>query len=1241
MLQVPRNTISLQEMIETLLPGVSLRSLSPPKGLPSLKNVFLNRLTLDVPKKRFCLAAGVAGKTFSIVPKVFSLKNLNFDVCIYKVRGKTQKTLMVLGSVDIGRVSVRVAVKSHKGIVTAMAKVPQRLSIADIFRTFQASFMPSGDGLSSTLRGSGFDSFGFQDTVIVVNSSRATTSLSINAKASLSAFSADIELLFTDLGKATRGAVATFTLPEITLAKVISTISGIDVSGVPLVGTIKIPGTTITLSNIPNLRLPAGFQFKNALIRGYKVTKGVALNFLQNLAGKLRNFRMAFRVGSFDLLLAKLPTLDEALKQFVPSITQFPPYSALPAVVPGIFHLRVTRIAYDANKKVFTTEATLKPVTIIPNLLEIRSAKIKAQIYKGTPEAGKPTKNKIVLAVEGTARLITLELKITVLFDQQQQAYRLRLESPTGRLRLQELFKLIASASPNVANPAIQALHLDTAEILHPLFEVNQKKKSLAFRVSGTPTIKGFSLFTMEIIANSNPRQMILTLSIPRFSMGAMIEAVTGLRIRNVPFFGMISGPSSIGVTLSANNIDEIPFPITSYPLNETTSIERGLGFNVAFRLPENCRGDKICGFFKMMLGTQPIFFRVIGITGPQVTVAFRMPGQLKLGQFKIYNIDLGFTLSATAPPLIGLTNIEMDIPVPKARPIKLRGQLLIDASFNVQARLQMIGIYQKAFGIPILAFGNIDAGFRTRIDCPQCVTQLRLGGEIAIGKNCYAGNAGNCIKAQALMNIDAVDVKENFFFFQLNQLSFSALLRAVGLPNIPPLRLLDTVSVRDVEASYSLIDRNIPSGILPGGKTIKAGLVLRGEVNILFLAKVKVDIQVELLFGIPRSVRALLKVTPIRLGPLQFTSTKSSRKGPKFDLKASLIPPKLFFEMDAKLQITVIGFSRSIYARIDDKGIHIVTSGRILGFQASFTVKAAFKSVSRPKSFKSFYMAGRFTTMAGSIINGVRSTLSSASRKLSKSLDAALARLRAADRKVAKALQTFNLKKHFSGRRKRAFETARRKVTEFRHKIHRLCRIQNCRSYKRVPKPCIKQRCRGIPFLCCRRWRCRWCRRRTCVPLPGFCGYARIPWINPICVAKNAGCQTLRTAAFLGEKAAKATLRVAEGAAKAAEAATAWATKKLGDARLLSRTGKLAFDGIKATFRGITAAINGIVSAFQIHRISFSVSIQSLAQSVIRASILMTVFGRRHHFKVSINLKKIYDFAASLAKKFYKKFLR
>ena len=239
------------------------------------------------------------------------------------------------------------------------------------------------------------------------------------------------------------------------------------------------------------------------------------------------------------------------LRFLFPGVTSLEVYKTLPTIFPFVFKLRVTRIKYDSSTRMLTTEAGFKGVTLIPKLLEVRNAKVVAVITRapsgsaGLGASGTPKGSTLSLSVQGVGVLFTLRLKLAVIYNQAQKGYTLRIQSPTGKILLKQMFKLIGSASNDAANPAIRALHLNTAEIIDPLFSVNQQKKSLAFRIRGTPTIKGFKLFTMELIANTQPRQLILTMSIERFSMGKMIETLTGLSLKGVPFLGLLNGPVS------------------------------------------------------------------------------------------------------------------------------------------------------------------------------------------------------------------------------------------------------------------------------------------------------------------------------------------------------------------------------------------------------------------------------------------------------------------------------------------------------------------------------------------------------------------------------------------------------------------------------------------------------------------------------------------------------------------------
>ena len=735
-------------------------------------------------------------------------------------------------------------------------------------------------------------------------------------------------------------------------------------------------------------------------------------------------------------------------------------------------------------------------------------------------------------------------------------------------------------------------------------------------------------------------------MSAQQFSIGKLIELLTGLDLTGIPFLAMLNGPSEVGVTLSATNIPLIPFPILSAPLNQITSIDRGLGFIVAFRLPADCGSDPICNFVQLLLGDEAITFRVTGITGPQATLAYRIPRDLTLGTFKLYNVDFGFGLSATRPPTVGLTNIEMDLPVPfpaeGQKPLHFRGTMLIDPAQNVEARLQMIGIYINAFGIPILSFGNVDAGFRSNIICPVCVTQLRLGGEVAIGQNCYTGNKANCVIAQGLFQIDAVDVKENFYYFAVNQLSYRALLKAIGLPvdDVPGIKLLDAVSIKDLEASYSAIDRNIPSGILPGGKTIKAGMVFKGVFSVLFLVNVKVDVQVELLFGAPKSVNALVEVAPITLGPIKFTAASDDSKGAKFELKANLLPPSFFFSIDGSLSIDIIGFKAAVLARIDNTGLSMSVTGPIFGFPANFKLTAQFQSLEDPRSFKNFAIDGRFNGLGNNIVNGVRSALNAAKERINRNLDRLVSKAGDAQRALNAAVGELNLKKHLEGKRRAAFNSAQNALNSAQRKVDNLCSIRNCNSKKSVPKPCVKQSCScSIHYPCCRRWRCSTCCRTLCVPYPSTCGYHDIPFVDPKCLGENAVCAPIRAAAFVALNAAKGTLKGAEEAVKAAEAATAAATKAWEKADALNRAAQAAVAPVRALFNEILNAINRLLSLFRVNFVSFRVQVQSVADATIGVTISLTVNGRQHTLSADLNLRDIPGYAASLARRFFGKF--
>ena len=1245
-LQAQSSDISLHDFARFAFPDISLARIALPDGLPGLSGVFVDHIHVEIPAKRVCVGASVAGLTFNIIPSVVTLRNIHLRLCIRNDGVRTHHSLMVQGEMTIGPVTSVVTIQKMGDKVEASTTIAQVLSVNDVINSFGASFIPEGNVLSRVLDQSGFNSFSLNNTVIIiVRDGQGPANVFITSVAEIGDLRGKVEIVYSGFGLGDPKAAAVFNLTGISLPRIVKKLSGVQLHGLPFLSDLVPPAISLSMASDALRDLPYGFTFTDLLGLDSAIARGITLQFPQEIGGLRKIFRLPLRHDGFEINMNKLPKLNEILSHLFPGVENFDIFRSLSNIIPGVFDLQLSRFAYDDSVRNLTIEASLSKFNLIPNLLEISSSTVRATITKPPSTNGLSVlpNSGLSLSIVGTAKLFTLPLNLEITYDLTTQSFNVRMTSPAGTMLFSKIFDLIGSDILNLVNPVIDGLDLRQSSILNPIFEVNPLSGDLVFRIRGRPTMSGFGQFTVEALASTSPRQLLLTLSVNGFSLAKMIDTLTGLDIARIPFLGVLRGESDIGITLSATHVPRIPFPIQSYPLSEETNIDIGLGLVVAFRLPDACGIDPICKFSRLIIGDQAILLRATEITGPRVRLGYRLPKNLRLGPINLYNVDFGFDLRNSAlPALAGLTSIETDIPVPfGGKKLHFKGTMLIDSVSNFEATLRMTGIYERAFGIPILAFGNVDLGFRTHLPCLACFSMLRFGGEIAIGRNCYTGNIDNCIVTQSIFSVDALNADDNYFFFSLNQLSFSKLLTSLGFPNSPIFKLVDIVTIRGVEFSFSPINRNIPSGILPGGKNIKAGLVVKGTVNILFFLNVNIDITVSMVDNVPTSFTAAVSINPITLGPLEFTSASSSRRGPKFVGHASVAPPKFHFIMDARLVISPLGFSTSTEVRIDTGGLFARLSGSIFGFSASFSLTAQFRNVQKPTSLADFHVSGCFSMSLGSrLVHGVKAELEKARSVVGRNLDSAVSALREVDRKLAQAVDVFNLKNGAEEAVKQTLRKAEREVRNAQSAINKLCKIRNCDRKLKVPKPCIVQRCNCVlPYPCCRRWSCKMCCQTVCVPLPSFCGSHSVNVPDPVCLSQNVICHPIRAAAFLARKAAELVVSTASAGVSAAAAATDLASKAVKKARLLSRSAEVVKSGVQLTFDAITSAITAIFTTFRVNEVCFDVGIGSVIGARIRVSLELVVLGSTHRFSATLNLKNILDFARNLARRFFKRF--
>ena len=711
---------------------------------------------------------------------------------------------------------------------------------------------------------------------------------------------------------------------------------------------------------------------------------------------------------------------------------------------------------------------------------------------------------------------------------------------------------------------------------------------------------------------------------------GNLLEAIAkliGVDFSGLPFLQMFANPASTGIMFSSRDFLRLPIKPVGKPLNELTTVKSGISIIAKFRLTK-CNRDIFCQFFKTILGDQEMTFTASEIQGRSVTISAKIPGTISFAGFTLKNVEAGLRLQGT--PSFGLTNIALDVPTPDSQTLHFVGSLTVDPAQNADASMQMNGIYDKPLGFPFAAIGNLRARIRTNIACPLCVSALSLGGEIRLGRNCLGSGENDCILGQGYFGVDSVEPENNFFYFSLNEFSYSKLLTAIGVPRFAGMQILDMTSVRGVQLSYSVSGATLPGSRVPNAVQVPAGLVLKGNMTFLWFVGVNVDIVVSTTLGVVTSVRGSLSVDPVNIGPLlSLTSATDRSKGPSFTINVGISPPRFGVNLDGQFKIPTLGVDVKAVGEIDSEGFKISVSTPIFGIPATFNCSANFKKPAEPTSFQSARMSGSIGgNVAAKISNGVGSALRSVQNKLTSKLNDAKAVLKKAEDVAKNLLDDKKAKEAIRDSKRAAKDAAKSAYDAVKKELDALC--PKCSKICGIPKPCTKQACTcGIKYPC--GWN-SWCCKTTCVPYTTTCGTYCTP--DLACETARESCKAARSAAKLSYDGVKSTLDGAAEAFNAANDAFQEAARKVNE---YNPVVVLARETVK-TIEDLMDQLLDIIDPlpFVINRIGFDLEVGSVRETAMSVTMEMTIAGRPETLDVSLNLKDPASIGESLARRYF-----
>eukprot|EP00794_Sanderia_malayensis_P007160 gene7160-7967_t len=388
-----------------------------------------------------------------------------------------------------------------------------------------------------------------------------------------------------------------------------------------------------------------------------------------------------------------------------------------------------------------------------------------------------------------------------------------------------------------------------------------------------------------------------------------------------------------------------------SNPGLKDVPIKKGVLFRGEFKIPKDCKGDQICEISKNVTRNETRG-RVFVIEG-EVT-----PARLQLRASYNGNWRIGENAVIPAVSLVikvgSETKVYFQIKLNVINPkLEFQGTIGIGGAGSLELSAKMIGIYENAFGIKYLSFGNLAISIGIMPGNPM--PALNLEGELRLGVSKSSPppapgsqlsrkgqvEAGNQILAQAAMGIDPIKPQDTYFYAKINKFTLDAISKAFDLNIKLPKVLMESGFPEAVMVSFTASPRGKELSVL---KTkIENGFRLQGKIRILgsnlyldcaiaYAPKPKLKLQVEMLpINIAGGLIALQR------------SKNEPEKGPMFLGQISAAGVKI----KIKAFVTVLGISVGANIDISDDGYEFSISGNLFDLvRADVTITSTYADI-------------------------------------------------------------------------------------------------------------------------------------------------------------------------------------------------------------------------------------------------------------------------------------------------------
>ena len=980
-------------LLTDLLPSTGISFLDDGKriNIYSLVFNFNNPWSLTVKTRPY--------PNIEIVSGFLSVEGSTIDLTVGKGSGAIPISLSsidVSGDWMVGTERVSVTFKGAGNVFLLSGKpTDDEISVRSFIETLGQQLLPSGT--EAALNQAGFDGLRLRNVAVTGSYDRTSNNFAFcfTGTPTISGWGQyRMHLLYHRYnGGAKQAVTLAVDFGSFQLSNLIKTVSGLDVSSVPLLGTVIVPdlGLLVSTANVsPNL-LPDCVE--GILRNAEPYPEGLSM---------ITQFQIVPDVDPINFLIKITPDegisvqkLDNSLPLTVANVARGLGISidSLP-LPPGInddlFDRAVNTLDYDKKKGSLSVRVSwYNQLVLIPDFLSVDDPYVDIVITTITAK-------KVQVNAHGQWSIGSTSFSVAVEpKEDASQEFVL-----TGCDSFFNIEDILATVDGTFLPSGISLDFLRDFVIANPCVNVpvGQAAGTNELHLSGEPRFGDFGKVALHFVSKKINGQASAALGLDFANTGFadLLQKLTGISISYVKLFGHMK----IGVIVSSSD-----FPGTTFQgetLSKLGEIKKGLVLAGAFTLP-SCGNDVICKFLKPIVGSSSLQLTATIATLSDFTVTAALV-DIPLGSsMTLQSAGLQLAISSTTAPSFGIV----------CKLLVNNPRLLFEGSFNarptgeLEASLKMTGLWKQAFGFDWLTIGNLILSLKFIPGVTP--TAFEIGGEVAIG------NPGKELKGAVYVGIDTTDLSKNYFFGSVSELTIYTLMTAFDIQtNYLPRPLRELGFVEGVEVSYALLEKTVP------GRTIPAGFKMKGTVNFLGL-RIFADIRLSL----GAFLKLDLGMSPLNLagGIFKMYAHSSDRsRGPY--LKVDISPSKVLIEASGYVELFSFIKKRATLVITDTEYITEVNAF-FFGFQADLRVYAGYGSLSAA----SFRVYGKLSTeWMDDLVSKVTSIIKNVADKATKVISDAQAKLDRAQRPLI---------------------SAQRDLSKAQNDVNRLCSIKRCKRCK------------------------------------------------------------------------------------------------------------------------------------------------------------------------------------------------